>query len=68
VLGRGPLWVLGGREVVGATHRDGGVPSVGEADDEIGVDPPAQADDLDALTAEGMVRMGDGDRSRRQLG
>jgi hypothetical protein len=42
--------------------------SVRESDDEVGVEPPAQADDLDALTAEGMMRMGDGDESRRRLG
>jgi hypothetical protein len=68
VLGRGPGWILGGREVVGAAHRDGRVSSIRETDDEVGVDSPAQAEDLDALTAEGVVRMGDGDRSRGRLG
>ena len=68
MLGRGPGWILGGREVVGAAHRNGGVSPVRETDDEIGVDSPAQANDLNALTAEGVVRMGDGDRSRRRLG
>ena len=68
VLGRGPGWILGGREVVGAAHRDGGVSSIRETDDEIGVDSPTGANDLDALTAEGVVRMGDGDGSRGRLG
>ena len=68
MLGRGPGRALGRREVVGAAQGDGGVSSVRESDDEVGVEPPAQADDLDALTAEGVVRMGDGDESRRWLG
>jgi len=44
------------------------VAPVWEADDEIGISPSAQTNDLDALTAEGMMRMGDGDESRRRLG
>jgi hypothetical protein len=68
VLGCGPGRVLGRREVVGAAQGDGGVSSVRELDDEVGVDPPAQANDLDALTAEGVMRMGDGDKSRWRLG
>jgi hypothetical protein len=68
VLGRGPGWILGGREVVGAAHRDGGVSPVRETDDEIGVDSSARANDLNALTTEGVVRMGDGDGSRGRLG
>ena len=59
---------LGRREVVGAAQGDGGVSSVRESDDEVGVEPAAQANDLDALTAEGVMRMGDGDESRRRLG
>lgn len=42
--------------------------SVRESDDEVGVEPPAQADDLNALAAEGVMRMGDRDESRRRLG
>jgi hypothetical protein len=68
VLGRGPERALERREVVGAAQGDGGVSSVRESDDEVGVAPPAQANDLDALAAEGVMRMGDGDESRRRLG
>ena len=68
VLGCGPGRVLGRREVVGAAQGDGGVSSVREPDDEVGIDPPAQANDLDMLTAEGVMRMGDGDKSRWRLG
>src|SRR4051812_38497401 len=49
--------VLGGRrgqavergEVVGTAQGDGGMSSVGEADDEVGITAAAQANDLDAL-------------------
>jgi hypothetical protein len=68
VLGRGPGRAVGRREVVGAAQGNGGVSSVREPDDEVGVEPPAQANDLDALTAEGVMRMGDGDESRRRRG
>lgn len=68
VLGRGSGRAFGRREVVGAAQGDGGVSSVRESDDEVGVEPPPQADDLDALAAEGVVRMGDRDESRRRLG
>jgi hypothetical protein len=68
VLGCGPSRILGRREIVGAAQGDGGVASVREPDDEVGVDPPAQADDLDTPAAEGVMRMGDGDESRRRLG
>ena len=68
VLGCGPDRVLGRRKVVSAAQGDGGMSSVREPDDEVGVDPPAQANDLDMLTAEGVMRMGDGDESRWRLG
>jgi hypothetical protein len=68
VLGCGPGQVLGRRKVVGAAQGDGGMSSVREPDDEVGVDPPAQANDLDMLTAERVMRMGDGDKSRWRLG
>jgi len=42
--------------------------SVGEADDEVGITAAAEAQDLDALAAEGVMRMGDGDESRRREG
>ena len=44
------------------------MPSVRESDDEIGIDSPAETDDLDPLSAERVMRMGDGDESRRRLG
>ncbi len=68
VLSRGRGGTLGRGEIVGAAQGDGGVSSVREPDDEVGVDPAAQANDLDALTAEGVMRMGDGDESRWRLG
>ena len=55
-------------EIIGAAQGDGGMPPVGESDDEIGIVPSTKADDLDPLAAEGMMRMGDGDESRRRLG
>jgi hypothetical protein len=41
---------------------------VRESDDEIGVEPAADLDDLDLLSAEWVMRMRDGDESRRRLG
>jgi len=67
---RGP-WLRGEIRrggVVGAAQGDGGVAPVWEPDDEIGIIPSAKANDLDALTAQGMMRMGDCDESRRGLG
>jgi hypothetical protein len=68
VRGHGRERAVGGEAVVGAAQGDGGVAPVGEPDDEIGVSPPAQADDLDALAAERVMRVSDGDESRRRLG
>ena len=59
---------LDGWRVIGAAQGDGGVAPVGEHDNQVGIVPSAQANDLDAMTAEGMMRMGDGDESRRRLG
>jgi hypothetical protein len=59
---------LGWGSIVGAGQGDGGMPSVGESDDEIRINPSAESDDLDPLSAERMMRMGDGDESRRRLG
>jgi hypothetical protein len=56
------------RGVVGAAQGDGGMASIREADDEVGIIPAAQADDLDPLTTERMMRMSNGDESRRRLG
>ena len=44
------------------------MPPVGESDDEIRIDSPAETHDLDPLSAERMMGMGDGDESRRWLG
>ena len=68
VLSRGPGRAVGGEAVVGAAQGDGGVAPVREPDDDVGIGPPAQADDLDAPAAEGVVRVGDGDESRRGRG
>src|SRR4051794_4807490 len=60
--------VLGRRGVVRAAHGDGGMVPVGESNDEIRIEPSAEPDDLDPLSAERMMRMSDGDESRRSLG
>jgi hypothetical protein len=54
--------------VVGAAQGDGGVTPVRGHDDEVRIVPSANSDDLDALAPKGMVRMGDGDKSRRWSG
>jgi hypothetical protein len=54
--------------VVGAAQGDGGVAPVREHDDQVRIVPSAKANDLDALTPKGMMRMGDGDQSRRRWG
>jgi hypothetical protein len=59
---------LGWSGIVGAAQGDGGMPPVRESDDEIRINPSAELEDLDALAAERMMRMGDGDESRRRLG
>jgi hypothetical protein len=56
------------RSVVGAAQGDGGVAPVGEHDNQVRIVPSAKANDLDALTPKGMIRMGDGDEFRRRLG
>jgi hypothetical protein len=60
--------VLGRRGVVRAAHGDGGMVPVREPDDEIRIGPSAELDDLDPHSAEWMMRMSDGDESRRSLG
>jgi hypothetical protein len=55
-------------EIIRAAQGDGGMPPVRESDDEIRINPSAELEDLDALAAERMMRMGDGDESRRRLG
>ena len=44
------------------------MPPVRESDDELRIRSTPKADDLDLLAAERMMRMGDGDESRRRLG
>jgi hypothetical protein len=56
------------REIIRAAQGDGGMPSVGESDDEIGLDSPTETNDLDTLSTERVMGMGDGDESRRRLG
>jgi hypothetical protein len=63
---RGLAVVRGGP--VGAAHGDGGMVPVRESDDEIGIEASADLDDLDLLSAERVMGMGDGDESRRGLG
>jgi hypothetical protein len=56
------------RTVVGAAQGDGGVAPVGEHDNQVRIGPAAKANNFDALTPKGMMRMGDGDESRRRWG
>jgi hypothetical protein len=53
---------------ISAAHGDGGMVPVRESDDEIGIEPSADPDDLDLLSAERVMGMGDGNESRRGLG
>ena len=68
VLGSRGGRTLQRRNVVGAAQGDGGVAPVREHDNQVRIVPSAKANDLDALTPKGMMRMGDGDESRRRLG
>ena len=51
--------------VVGPAHRDGGVGTISQADNQVRIGPPVDTDDVDALAGERMMRMGDRDRFRR---
>ena len=53
--------------VVGTTHGDGGMCTIGEADHEIWINATPDAKDLDTLTAERMMRMRDGYESQWRL-
>jgi hypothetical protein len=68
VIRRGRGLAAGRGGIVGAAHGDGGMVPVRESDDEIGIEPSAEQDDLDLLTAERVMRMGDSDESQRRLG
>jgi hypothetical protein len=59
---------LGWGGIVGVAQGDGGMPPVSKSDDEIRINSPAEPDDLDLLSADRMMGMGDGDESRRRLG
>ena len=66
----GPSWqlILRRSEIIGVAHGHGGMPPVGETDNELRIRATPQADDLDLLAAERMMGMGDGDQSRGRLG
>jgi hypothetical protein len=66
VLRRGRGLVLGRGGVVRAAHGDGGMVPVREPDNEIRIEPSAELNDLDLLSAKRVMRMGDGDESRRR--
>jgi hypothetical protein len=53
--------------IVGPAHGDGGVVTVSEPDDQVRFGAPPDADDGDALAAEGMVRMRHRDPFRKFL-
>ena len=68
VLGRHCGRTFESWSVVGAAQGDGGVTPVGEHDDKVRIVPAAKTNDLDALAPKGMMRMGDGDKSRSWSG
>ena len=68
VIRRGRGLAVGRGGIVRAAHGDGGMVPVRESDDEIGIEAAAKQDDLDLLSAERVMRMGDGDESQRRLG
>jgi hypothetical protein len=68
VLGCRRGGVVGCGGVVGTAQSDGGMAPVEEPDDEVRISSSAEANDRDPLAAEGVMRMGDGDESRRRLG
>jgi hypothetical protein len=62
-----PLW-LRPNACVGPAQSDGGVPAIGQTDDEIRVRAPTNADDVNLLATEGMMGMGHRHRFERRLG
>jgi hypothetical protein len=54
--------------VVGTAQGDGNVTPVRGHDDEVRIVPSANSDDLDALALKGMMRMGNGHKSRNWSG
>jgi hypothetical protein len=68
VLRSGRGLVLGRGGIVRAAHGNGGMVPVRESDNEIRIETSPELDDLDLLSAERVMRMGDGNGSRRRLG
>jgi hypothetical protein len=68
VLGSHSGRALQRRSVVGAAQGDGGMAAVGEHDNQVRIASSAKTNDLDPLPPKGMMRMGDGDESRRRWG
>jgi hypothetical protein len=68
VIRPGQGLAVGRGGIVRAAHGDGGMVPVRESDNEIGIEPSSEQDDLDLLSAERVMRMGDGDESQRRLG
>jgi hypothetical protein len=58
-LSRGESLPLTG---VGPAHGNGRVRAIGQAQDQVGINATADADNLTALAIQGMMGMGDGDR------
>jgi hypothetical protein len=54
--------------VVGPAHGHGRVRAIGKPQDQVGINPTADEDDLTSLAMEGMMGMGDGHRFQRRLG
>jgi hypothetical protein len=62
--GKAPAW----KGIICPAHRNGGVETIWQTNNEIRVRTPPHADHFNLLAAEWMVRMKDGDESRRGLG
>ena len=56
---------LDGWRVIGAAQGDGGMAAVGEHNNQVRIASSAKTNDLDPLPSKRMMRMGDGDESRR---
>jgi hypothetical protein len=65
VLGSHSGRALQRRSVVGAAQGDGGMAAVGEHNNQVRIASSAKTNDLDPLPSKRMMRMGDGDESRR---
>jgi hypothetical protein len=53
---------------VGPAHGNGRMRAIGKTQDQVGINPTADADDLTSLAMEGMMGMGDGHIFQRRLG